>query len=49
MLICAEMRGMYVVKMVPYIVYKPTKFEKNLLKVKEIITNILTCVRVLFN
>ena len=28
MLICAEMRGMYDAKMIPYVVYKPTKLEK---------------------
>ena len=44
MLICAEMRGMYNAKIVPYIVCKPTKFEKIPLKIKEIIMNILTCV-----
>ena len=49
MLIYVEMRGVYDAKMVPYIIYKPTKFEKNPLKIKEIITNILTCVRVLVN
>ena len=44
------MRGTYDAKTVPYIIYKPTKFEKkNTLKIKEIITNILICVRVLIN
>ena len=49
MLICAEMRGTCDAKMAPYIVYKPTKFEKIPLKLKEIIMNILTWVQVLVN
>ena len=49
MLVYAEMRGVYDAKMVLYIIYKPTKFEKNPLKIKEIIANILTCVQVLVN
>ena len=35
------MRVMYDAKMAPYIVYKPTKFKKNPLKIKEIFMNIL--------
>ena len=47
MLIYAEMRGMYDVNMAPYIVYIPTKIDKNSLKIKETVAKKLTCVLLL--
>ena len=44
-----EFKGTYDGLVAIRVVYYPTKFEKNSLKIKEIIANILTCVRVLGN
>ena len=47
--IYVEMRGMHGDNVAPYIVYIPTKFDKNLFKIKEIIAKKLTCVWLLVN
>ena len=49
MLISTEIRGIYDDNMVPYTVLNPQSLKKNVMKIKEIIMNILTCMEILVN